>query len=640
MRRCHRRPRRSPLIAPRRPGRARRTLWRVALLVGAGLSLPGTTPAHPPSGWDGARYTLVQWANGLANRDPVAIAPLLRDDFQFDFGFIQLTRDQYLAQIGADGPIYAGASIAAAFHEETGENRIVVRPVLLEGSRQITTPSPASVELVSAGEVWKIARIVLGTELPEGAVGRLPEHEALHTVRVRVRDADSGAAVASRVHVRDAAGEYWPPRGHQKNIATGWRQDVGRDVILGDRTYAYVPAEFELPLPEGTYTLEVWRGMQYVPKTAEFRVAKEEVPKLDVSIERWSDVQKEGWYSGDTHVHFLDPGAAILEMQAEDLNVLNILATKWSELITNVEHFTGRPSDLSEPDHIVFVGEETRHGFLGHTALLGLRHLVYPLTWGVPPEGVPGGTDETTMAAQADRAHAAGGLVVWAHFPSPGGELPADLALGKLDSIDLMTWGDSFAPAGPAPGAVETWYRFLNAGFRIPATGGTDKMLNTQVSGSVRVYAKVAGEFSYAAWLDAIRAGRTFVTTGPMLELSAGDHEIGDDIRAGPGDSIPVIAEVHSHLPVEWLEIVVSGEVVARVENPQGVRSLRVEAEVPVPGSTWIAASAYSKEMQPYQRWLSLGALGLPVMAHTSPVWVTVPGHPQRSPEDSRFLGA
>jgi hypothetical protein len=232
-----------------------------------------------------------------------------------------------------------------------------------------------------------------------------------------------------------------------------------------------------------------------------------------------------------------------------------------------------------------------------------------------------------------------GGFVSWAHFPAPGGELAVDLALGKIDSVDLMTWGDAFAEVVVgAPAAASMWYRFLNCGLRIPATAGTDKMLNTQVVGSVRTYVKVDGSFSYAAWLDGIRAGRTFVTTGPILRFQAGGREVGDEITARPGDTIPVRATVKSRLPVDWIEVVMGGQVVARRDNASHAESLSLDAEVSASKSTWLAARAYSPTLQPYQRWEFLGTEGIPVMAHTSPIYVTVEGQRPRSPEDATVL--
>jgi hypothetical protein len=160
-------------------------------------------------------------------------------------------------------------------------------------------------------------------------------------------------------------------------------------------------------------------------------------------------------------------------------------------------------------------------------------------------------------------------------------------------------------------------------------------MLNTQVVGSVRTYVKVDGDLSYAKWLDGIRAGRTFVTTGPILKLQADGHEVGDEISAAAGDRIRVRAEVESRIPVDWLEVVMGGEVVARKDNTSLAGSLVLEADVVVPKSTWVAARAYSARLLPYQRWAMIGTEGIPVMAHTSPIYISVDGGPTRSPEDA-----
>lgn len=264
--------------------------------------------------------------------------------------------------------------------------------------------------------------------------------------------------------------------------------------------------------------------------------------------------------------------------------------------------------------------------------LSNLKRLVYPLTWGGPGEGVAGGFDYPPMARQADETHAQAGLVTWAHFPGPHGELAVDIALGKIDSIDLFTWGDAFREdSEERPGPARTWYRFLNCGFRIPATAGTDKMYNTQIVGSVRTYVKVDGDFSYQGWIDGIRDGRTFVTTGPMLKITAGGKELGETIQVQSGSSIPVRAKVTSATPIERLEIVQGGNVVAVQGNPSGLESVVLNASITADESTWIAARAYSSKTFPYQS-------DIPLMAHTSPFYVEVPGSPLSSPEDAAFL--
>lgn len=73
------------------------------------------------------------------------------------------------------------------------------------------------------------------------------------------------------------------------------------------------------------------------------------------------------------------------------------------------------------------------------------------------------------------------------------------------------------------------WYRYLNCGYQVPLTGGTDKMAAYQAIGHVRVYSKLApvSEFTYDEWMDSVRCGNTFVTFGPLSEFAVDGNEAG-----------------------------------------------------------------------------------------------------------------
>jgi hypothetical protein len=389
------------------------------------------------------------------------------------------------------------------------------------------------------------------------------------------------------------------------------------------------------------------KGTEYLPAEISFVVGSGSPRAVTVTLERWSDVNARGWYAGDTHTHFLSEQTALRELRAEDLNIIYVLATKWGELITDVERFTGGPSAYSTPTEVVVYNEETRHGWLGHTILHGIKELIYPLTWGGPSEGVVGGYDYPAMAHQADRAHDQGGLVTWAHFPGPGGELAVDVGLNKIDTVDLFTWGDAFGPGRMRPDGtqshqtLEMWYRFLNTGSRLPATAGTDKMLNVQVSGSVRTWAHIPEAFSYTGWMNALRAGRTFVSTGPIIHLTANGAPIGSELDLSRGSRVSIQASVEapiSQYPVDRLEIVVGGKVVASRVNDAQASSLELSAEIELQDSTWVAARANGGKLLPYQKWALLGTQGIPPMAHTSPIYLLADDAEIWSGQDARVL--
>src|SRR3989454_11614279 len=106
-------------------------------------------------------------------------------------------------------------------------------------------------------------------------------------------------------------------------------------------------------------------------------------------------------------------------------------------------------------------------------------------------------------------------------------ELPVDVALGKVDYLEVMGYSDHLITS-------EIWYRLLNCGFRLPAAAGTDAFPNFASlrgpPGLVRTFVHSGRTLNHASWLAGIKAGRTFVTNAPLLEFSLAGHAIGDEI--------------------------------------------------------------------------------------------------------------
>ena len=568
------------------------------------------------------------FALALLNRDPDILKPHLHSDFTAPGGGMagpgKLNADQFLNEVVARAETDLTVHLEHVRTMADG-NGMRLGPIVIGVGSGEVAQLPAILHLVSAGDDWLIVRITYEPEL----AARLRRENAreylqLREVAFRVVTGGGEGIPALRVSIEDGDGRYWPPLGHREQVPLGWGEAVGGDVVVGGRTHAYVPGRFRALLPAGRYSLYAERGMEWVPTRVEFEVVADREGSVEARLERWIHMRAEGWLSADTHVHFLDPQTALLEAQGEDLNIVNVLATKWGHRLTGFEHFTGAPSRLSQSGHWVYVNQESRHGFLGHTILLGLKQPIPPFAWGGPGEGVPGGFDFPPMSLVARRALDQGALVSWAHLPLHVGELAIDTALGCIAAVDLLTWGDAFARAGDRPGAAELWYRMLNAGFRVPALAGTDKMLNTQVVGSVRSYARLEGEPGYGAWLEAIRSGRTQVTTGPVLSLDVDGTGIGDVISMDSPEPVTAVATARSRVPLDRLEIVVGGKIHASLDIPGGDGPHRLQAEIPIEKPDWIAARAWGRTLLPYQVWTDLTPEGIPVMAHTSPVYIEV----------------
>ena len=64
---------------------------------------------------------------------------------------------------------------------------------------------------------------------------------------------------------------------------------------------------------------------------------------------------------------------------------------------------------------------------------------------------------------------------------------------------------------------LDLYCHYLSAGFRIPASAGSANGVAKIALGYNRSYVYLGKQFSYETWLAGQRAGRNFVTNGPML---------------------------------------------------------------------------------------------------------------------------
>ncbi len=450
----------------------------------------------------------------------------------------------------------------------------------------------------------------------------------------------------------DVRGENVIPIGHPERLLDDAPEG---DVRFQSRRFAYSAGEFRFDAAKLPIRYQAIKGYEYEITEGEISDESAQDGVETVFLGRWSDAAAQGWFSGDIHIHHISPKTCRLEMEAEDLNVANILT---ADFTTDQEHFEGKPSSLSGGRQLIYVNQEYRRHELGHICLLNLKRLVEPVKPMLDYE-------HPLLAEVCDEVHRQSGYVSWAHFPSgPGLESPLDVALEKLDGLEILCVMEprefsrslkEVLPELESNDGLRMWYRYLNCGFRLAATAGTDKMSNHVTVGANRVYALVDGEFSYQGWIDAVRAGRTFVTNSPMLYLDVNGRPPGATLLAEPGgrDVLRIHARADSQLAYHRLEVVVNGRVIAQT-SPSGARHhAELFVEHPVEQSCWIAARAL-EDIDPYRRasldfteeHIRQGTLhgnyygthrAETVFAHTSPVYVIKDGKAIRSWEDAEY---
>jgi len=453
-------------------------------------------------------------------------------------------------------------------------------------------------------------------------------------VKIRVTERGSSQPVAVRLHLHGAAGEYLPPKGYHRTVNGNWFEDNYGEFVNGLNQYAYIPGECVADLPLGEVFVEISRGYEVRPLRTRVTVTPH-TDELTFELERVLRWRERGWVTADTHVHFLSPQTALLEGAAEGVNVVNLLASQWGEMFSNVSDFDGATTlgarDFGgSGEFLVRVGTENRMQVLGHISLLGYAGaMIQPLCTGGPSESAIGDPQEVTMADWATRCLQQGGLVVMPHAPNPQCERAADIVLGMVDAVEMMTFNPCDAQLNPY--GIADWYRYLNLGYRLPVVGGSDKMAAASQLGGVRTYTQLGGrEFSYDNWMAALRAGNTFVTVGPLAELTVEGRAPGTvvELPAG-GGTVNVEWRVESvAVPVSAVELIHGGVVVEDVDAANAL-SASGSATVRVERSSWLALrvrGSYRSERS------------LDIAAHTSAVQVRVGGARPFSAHDAGLI--
>ena len=427
-------------------------------------------------------------------------------------------------------------------------------------------------------------------------------------VHLRFTDAATKRPLPVRLRIFRPDGGTFTPLGRLPIFPCGRGEEVGGHVRVGAENFCYIDGACEVPLPAGVpLRIRASCGPEYEPLDREVSLKPGQIA-LRFELRRWPGAEWDAWVKVDSRAHYLSPHAAALEGAAEGLDAMQVLARASTTLaqdgntyptLPNLTEFSGQQVALSAHGCEVTVNTLNAHPSLGKLALLNSHRPIHPLAFGGAD-----GPDDWSLCDWADQCHRKGGLVVWIDaFRTDagllGGEALAALILGKIDAIEF----DSRPRSTPF---LPWYYRLLDAGLRVPLVGGSGKESNRTALGSMRTYAPPMPE--HPGWIGAVRAGRTFITNGPLLTFAL------------DGGTASVIAE--SLAPFEKLELVVNGRVLAATPGVAGERS-RAELAVTLPpnASGWMAARCIGG---------AASALypGAPVFAHTSPIYLDGGGDP------------
>lgn len=465
---------------------------------------------------------------------------------------------------------------------------------------------PPQPEAAALPQLWLLE--TYGGKLTRIELRGLRWKRSMGKVNVQVKDQATGQITGARIYGTAADGKFYAPRDSYSRIGE-----------LGEHLF-HTEGRFTLEVPPGKMTLEAVKGFEYWPAVQSLEVKAGQTSEVELVLKPMIGFRAKGWISGSTHVHMNYGGNLrntlrnlIMMSKAEDQDVVNELVANKDNRILDWQYFVPgggeHPVSKGEPDLMLIVGEEYRPPFYGHVFFIGLRdHLISPFT-----TGYEGTAIESLYPSNTDifrKARAQGAAVGYVHaFSGETDPLEGELGVAKsfpvdaaLGTIHAMEW------SAASRAALRVWHHALNNDLPIAAVGGEDSITNlhrTKLVGTVRTYAyvgKPAGtqtpsgrgnHFNAERWIEALKKGQTFFSTGPLLEFRISDRTPGESLKlpAGGGE-VTLKAEVWSIVPLTKVVIYRNGEVWKEVPLASDQRHATLQERVPLTQSGWFSLTA------------------------------------------------
>ncbi len=457
-------------------------------------------------------------------------------------------------------------------------------------------------------------------------------------LRMIIRDRTRGGPTACRLNVVGPDGNFYQPApnpltpysltGQWPQTGKGNREGKAPIRYLG--RFFYSTGEVELAVPAGSVRVEVWKGFEYQPISKNIAVAAGETKHESIELERTVPMAAYGYYSGDPHLHFsrrteVDDRVILDLLEAEDIHFGSILAynepagpyTGVMESMASPQlHGLGKASTLRRDSTWITSGQEYRSTAYGHLNLYWRDDLVL--------KGQTVDANNWPLYGRVAReTKRLGGFSIYAH----GGYSQAiysDFVQKNIDAVELLQFGVYRGIE------LDDWYRILNIGYRFPCVGASDYPACRKL-GDCQTYVYLTQEPVFSAWLQGVREGQSFVTTGPLLLLEVDGEPPGAIIRKTGMGPHRVHAKVRMRSEVasiENIKLIVSGRVILEHKvPPRSGRGqwIELERDLQLTESSWIAARASGKAPS-----------GAPdAEAHTNPVCVHLDG---KAPYDRASL--
>lgn len=469
------------------------------------------------------------------------------------------------------------------------------------------------------------------------------------TLQIELTDAETGRPLSGLVSVRDEDGK----RVHLGGLLN---RGIGVAESYSIHDWYLIAGPAKATVPRRRLRIKAFHGLESEFGEATVDLRGKESATVKIPLKRFYNAHSKGLQSANTHVHLQkislkQSDRYLLDVaRAEDLNLVYISylerAVADLEYTTNKytmkdlnrlshqaqhHHHHGHGHHHHHHSHTEFDnGEEHRHNFTGfgqgygHVMFLHLSELVQPVSIG--PGISKKGTDGIPLRHGIEKARELGSTVIWCHNQWGLEDIPNWLS-GKLQANNIFDGGTHGS-------YKHSFYRYLNAGLKVPFSTGTDWFIYD----FSRVYVKAGkgkvGKGKYLTseqWLKQLAAGRSYITNGPLLEFTVNGKPVGETIDLKQPGKLKISCRALGRMDFKRLELIRNGKVVraAASQKEGGHYIAELKLDLPVDQPCWLALRTPppSAGRDPeFQRKTPLNEYGRELFSHTSALYVNLSG--------------
>lgn len=413
--------------------------------------------------------------------------------------------------------------------------------------------------------------------------------------------------------------------------------------------------EGEFLIEPGDYTITVSRGYEYEICQHNATITAGEIFDLDCTLTR--SVDTTGWVAGDFHIHTERSIDAVVPVEERIIQLaavgLERMPITDHDVISDLDPYV---DELGLRDYITLIAGDEVSPVAAHSNGFPMvqnpeRNTYFGVQWygdynlnncsliNNPPytaiwQQMRDLFDAGLIQINHPRSGSQGFLNTFKYDPLTGIDSfdEGDFDL-NWDAIELINSGDVDDTLNYT---LADWFSFFNQGINKAGTAVSDCHTDS-CPGDARTFIRTEeddpSEISDDLIVQSVKSLRVQASSGPFVTASIGEAKIGDTVNLnGLFDAqLRVKVQAPGWMPLDWVRVVVNGEIVTIIESDQldNNHVVRFEDDINlgITKDSWVVilAGAPQKRLAPVSP-------GQPVLTITNPIFIDLYGDGYEAP--------